>query len=271
MKYAIVDGQRREALHGLLGRCPECDAVMTPKCGRLRMAHWAHPQGRVDHWWEPETEWHRNWKECFTVEWQEIVHHASDGERHIADVKTGHGLVIEFQHSDISEQERCSREEFYGSMYWVVNGLRLKWDRRRFIEALRCGRPVSVSPLTWVAPVEKCVLLQKWANSRVPVFFDFGETEDDRSRFEAPLLWALVPTRSKGKAILRPVYRKSFVEAVTKGEPVKGINFPKVTRRTRRLSLPQVIPSPPHPWKPRPPSFKQYLARKRQARSRIRF
>lgn len=92
------------------------------------MAHWAHPQGSVDHWWEPETEWHRKWKERFPDDWQEVVHCSSTGERHIADVKTEHGLAIEFQHSDISEQERRSREEFYGRLYWVVNGLRLKTD-----------------------------------------------------------------------------------------------------------------------------------------------
>jgi hypothetical protein len=51
---------------------------------------------------ENETEWHRAWKDQFPPEWQEIVHLAGDGERHIADVKTGDGWVIEFQHSYIT-------------------------------------------------------------------------------------------------------------------------------------------------------------------------
>lgn len=258
MKYAMVDGQRREALPGLLGKCPKCDTVMTPKCGRFRVAHWAHPAGSFDHQWELETEWHRNWKECFPREWREIVHQASNGERHIADVKTGHGLVIEFQHSDISEEERRSREAIYGPMCWVVDGLRLKGDIGRFIEALRCGRRLSASPLIRTVPVERCILLRKWADSRVRVYFDFGE----------PILWASLPRTPNGFAVLVPVPRKYFIEDMIKGEP---INFPKMIRRTRRLSAPQVIPSPPHPWKPRPQTFEQYMAQKRRAQARIRF
>lgn len=38
---------------------------------------------------------------------------ADDGEKHIADVKTVHGSVIEFQHSFITSEERLSRDNFY--------------------------------------------------------------------------------------------------------------------------------------------------------------
>lgn len=267
MKYAIVDGQRLEASHGLLGTCPECSAVMTPRCGKFRVAHWAHLRRSVYCWWKPETKWHRNWKECFPAAWQEVVHSTSNGDRHIADIKAAHGLVIEFQHSDISDQERRSREEFYKPMHWVVDGQRLKWDRRRFRDALRCGTHVSVSPMTWIAPVDKCLLLQKWADSGVLVFFDFGETEDegDIFRFRAPVLWALVPSDLKGKVVLRPVYRKNFIEAVSKGERIGGIVL-KTIKRMRRISAP-ALPSLPHLGKPRPVSFRQYIARKRRSRT----
>lgn len=221
MKYAMVDGQRREAAPGLQGTCPVCNAVMTPKCGRIRVTHWAHPPGVHDHRWEPETEWHRNWKGCFPKEWQEVVHRASNGELHFADVKTVHGQVIEFQHSSISEQERRSREAIYRPMCWVVDGLRLKWDGRRFVEALRSGTRLSDSPFILVAPVEECTLLQKWGDSRVLVFFDFGAAD----------LWVSLPERPNGFAVLMPVPRKTFLEAMINGEPIK---FLRVIRRTRR-------------------------------------
>ena len=54
-----------------------------------------------------------DWKKCFPEEWQEVVHFAEDGEKHIADVKTPSGLVIEFQHSAIKPEEQLSREGFY--------------------------------------------------------------------------------------------------------------------------------------------------------------
>ena len=53
------------------------------------MWHWAHRGSRFcDPWWENETEWHRSWKGQFPVNWQEVVHQAETGEKHIADVKT---------------------------------------------------------------------------------------------------------------------------------------------------------------------------------------
>jgi hypothetical protein len=265
MKYAIVDGQRREALRALRGTCPICDALLTPKCGRFRVAHWAHPPGITDHRWEPETEWHRKWKGFFPRECQEVVHQASDGKRHIADVKTARGQVIEFQHSPISEVERCSREEYYRPMLWVVDGQRLKGDRSQFFESLRSGIIANTSPLAVVVPVENCMLLRKWADSRVLIFFDFGETGDagDVLRFGAPVLWASDPRRPVGKAVLTPIYRSVFLEAMTKGEPLKGMDFSKVFGQPLRPPVQRVILSPPYPWNPRPRKFKRYTRKRR--------
>lgn len=44
------------------------------------------------------------------------------GEKHVADVKTIGGLVIELQHSAMSLEELRSREAFYGHMIWIVDG-----------------------------------------------------------------------------------------------------------------------------------------------------
>lgn len=100
MRYALVGGKRHAAERGLAGQCPACGAAMIPKCGERRVWHWAHRGERhCDHWWEPETEWHVAWKNRFPAEWQEISCPAENGEKHIADVKTPHGWVVEFQHS----------------------------------------------------------------------------------------------------------------------------------------------------------------------------
>ncbi|MCB0386828.1 MAG: hypothetical protein KDD43_15645, partial [Bdellovibrionales bacterium] len=89
MKYSMVDGERREAEKGLVGSCVGCGGPMTPKCGPKKVPHWAHRSlTKCDHWWENETPWHRDWKNNFPAECQEIRHKAEDGEWHIADVKT---------------------------------------------------------------------------------------------------------------------------------------------------------------------------------------
>src|SRR5882724_2105651 len=87
MKFARTNGQRQEAQPNLSGECCGCGAPMVARCGDIRVWHWAHRSGRAcDPWQENETEWHRAWKDRFPAEWQEIVHRAEDGERHIADV-----------------------------------------------------------------------------------------------------------------------------------------------------------------------------------------
>jgi len=42
MQYALVNGQRVEAQAELIGGvCPHCGAPMVPKCGEVRVKHWA--------------------------------------------------------------------------------------------------------------------------------------------------------------------------------------------------------------------------------------
>lgn len=87
------------------------------------MHHWAHAtRENCDPWWENETPWHRQWKSLFPIDWLERSHVSSTGEIHRADIKTPSGLVIEVQHSAMSDAERISREEFYGNLVWIVDG-----------------------------------------------------------------------------------------------------------------------------------------------------
>jgi competence protein CoiA len=87
------------------------------------MHHWAHSGRRnCDPWWENETAWHRDWKSLFPEHCREICHTAPDGEIHRADITTPTGIVIEVQHSSMTDAERLSRESFYGNLIWIVDG-----------------------------------------------------------------------------------------------------------------------------------------------------
>ena len=248
MKYAISNDEKREAERGLMGICPICEVPVRPRCGKIRVPHWYHPPGIFDHHWEPETEWHRNWKNLFPKECQEVCHRAENGERHLADVKTVHGLVLEFQNSPISEAERSSREAIYGSMYWVVNGLRLKKDRATFIEALRLGLVVQENPITIVVPTTSSMLLRKWENSQKLVVLDFGELEEsgDQVNFSAPVLWTARPGQQKGETVVMPIYRARFMDALLKNGPLIGV---------RGAAAPVRVPSP-HWMRPRPRNWR---------------
>lgn len=123
MQYAQVDGERREASQGAHGQCPSCGAAMVAKCGPRVMHHWAHAGRRdCDPWWENETAWHREWKNLFPESCREITHVAPDGEIHRADIKTPTGIIIEVQHSAMTDAERISRENFYGNLVWLIDG-----------------------------------------------------------------------------------------------------------------------------------------------------
>jgi hypothetical protein len=97
-----------------IGFCPSCGSPLIPKCGQILCWHWSHKTLDCDPWYEPESEWHRNWKSLFPDDWQEVTM-----GNHRADIKTPRG-VIEFQASSISSTEVQEREEFYGKMIWVV-------------------------------------------------------------------------------------------------------------------------------------------------------
>ena len=238
MRYALIDGERREATRGLVGLCLGCGAPLRPRCGEVRVHHWAHHGTRhCDHWWEPETEWHRAWKDRFPGDWQERRRQAPDGEWHIADVESPHGGVLEFQHSAISLDERRSREQFYGRMAWIVNGLRLKRDLPAFEDAIKFGRVASTKPFLCDVRIEGNHLLTRWQDSRVPVFFDFGDHQWGilSKLAQEPLVWRYKGERSHSHARLVAVPASSLVTHYADANtPLKIMVLPTVQQPDHR-------------------------------------
>jgi competence protein CoiA len=282
MKYADVEGERREAQRGLSGKCAYCGDAMIAKCGDYRVRHWAHTAIRTcDPWREPETEWHRAWKNHFPEAWQEIIHHSKDGEKHIADVKSESGVVLEFQHSHLRREERESREMFYQKMVWVVDGLRRVRDRSRFFALLTGASIVKAKPLTFSLPSNDGALLRDWVGSRKPVFFDFGDNPVFLNfldtppalwrfwnRFSTPVLYRLDPRSPKGEAHLSPVLKTSFPDTYLKGLPLKGMDYSAELARAFRASRYLIQQAPRSRGLI---GFDLYMARKQRARARVRF
>ena len=176
VEFALVDGERSKPKKGQRGTCQWCEGEMVAKCGRYKVWHWAHmPRNSCDPWWGPESEWHRGWKNLFPDDWQEVINvDELTGEKHIADVKTPHGLVIEFQNSPIGLSELTSREAFYKNMIWIVNGERGDLDRNYFNMGL-LGEPLSFRPLVHLVEWwSSSKLFHKWDEATVPVYIDFG-------------------------------------------------------------------------------------------------
>ena len=206
MKFALYKEERVEAEANIQGAvCQVCKAEVIAKCGDIKIHHWAHKsKKKCDHWWENETQWHREWKNEFPKDWQEVIQYSETGEKHVADVKTPKGLVVEFQHSPIKPEEILARNNFYENIVWIVDGTRRPTDEKKFEEALEWRG--------W----DSSRLLKDWTIFPKPVFFDFGK----------PLLWGV----SDGFII--KFEKKDFIISVKNGS---------IKRKIENLVLSEII------------------------------
>lgn len=208
MKFAIVNDIRQEAVPGQKGVCPVCGAQCIAKCGERKINHWAHKSKKdCDPWWEKETFWHRNWKDKFPKEWQEVINYDSvTGEKHIADIKTDTGLVIEFQHYSITPQECKSREDFYKAMVWVANIVN-KRDVKLFEEY----------PNKTECVFRKCEMdiPTRWFGSKVPVLFDLS---DPKLGKETDFLYCMLPqTMGNWDKRFHIISKQDFIDRANNG------------------------------------------------------
>jgi competence protein CoiA len=282
MKFSLVNGERREAEKGLPGKCIGCGQPTIPKCGPIKVKHWAHKSKcECDHWWENETEWHRSWKNNFPVECQEIRHKAEDGEWHIADVKTKEGHVLEFQHSFLNSEERLARNNFYGSnLVWIVDGLKRKNDLLRFRLLLENAKVIDQNIQLRQLPsfLDECPIIKEWSGCNGPVFFDFG--------LEFPL-GCLLPKSSNAAHYVGPFSRQTFVDLHNEALTKNGQNFLELMKNLndaisayespKQQKAPQIIPPlvvnrsvmQKQITIPQNQRYLYYLSRSRQRRGRL--
>lgn len=123
MIWAIKEGVKIRASPEIKNAlCPLCNQKVISKCGKIKIWHWGHlKKSNCDNFKENETKWHIDWKNNFLKKNQEVIVEKF-GKKHIADIKTDEGVVIEFQNSSISTKELIARENFWENLIWVING-----------------------------------------------------------------------------------------------------------------------------------------------------
>ncbi|MFH6988821.1 competence protein CoiA [Flavobacterium collinsii] len=216
MRFALIKDMRVETTPNGKAICPGCTQQVVAKCGSKRIHHWAHQSNKnCDKWWEAETEWHRNWKKEFPLNWQEIIMRDEiTGELHIADVRTDNNIIIEFQHSHIDTKEQASRESFYTNLIWVVDGTRLKNDFKRFQKGKYYFS--SLMPQVFRTSFSYEIFPSNWIYRPVAVIFDFGRIETPKKSRHTKL-YCLFPQRLNNEFIVAEISREAFIVSITKG------------------------------------------------------
>ena len=198
---------------------------MISKCGQYVAWHWAHKRRTsCDPWLEGETDWHIQWKDRFPKDCQEIVHLDNlTGERHIADIKTQSGLVVEVQHSPISEQELRSREKFYGDMIWIVDAR----DLRGYFSIGMTYGLASINPISYyIRWSSSSKLFERWSVAQKPVYVDIHVEHDPSPGVDNPtaekanLLRIMEYNIDNSTGILAPIRSDALVNAALNGDPL---------------------------------------------------
>ncbi|MDD2700970.1 MAG: competence protein CoiA family protein [Sideroxydans sp.] len=204
MRYAYVGHERVEPQKGLRGLCACCGGELIAKCGHFKIHHWAHKDLKsCDPWWENESEWHRQWKSHFPPERQEVVFVSpATQEKHIADVYSEKGVILEFQSYAIDVEEVRARENFYQQLVWVINGVKNEFDKFYFAQSI-VGTDPNDSMLKNVKWFGRSKLFAKWAQATKQVYFDFG----------TDIVWHLVRFDSNSKTgQVRAYEKEKFIQ-----------------------------------------------------------
>lgn len=225
MISAMINGEKRPPkMKGEKTVCDGCSGTLRAVMPQFKAAHWRHEGGDCDPWSEPESEWHRTWKGLFNPIHCEVFMRDFDSrEIHRADVMCpkngGPGVVLELQHSHISEDERLSREAFYSRenrMFWLLNMHRTRSLAFSFGQCLNFDEAKredhgghAFYHMEWFMPG---TMLDKWKESRAHVFLHHGNHIYYLATNAA--CRNLVSRQSKGQFALAPLTIRKFLIAV---------------------------------------------------------
>lgn len=170
MIWAIENDKRISAYPGIKAVCPICKCEVIPKCGEIKIWHWAHKNlQECDSWYEPESWWHINWKNQFPKECQEVSigKHRADiainKKNKLGNFEYSNRFIIELQNSSICSDNIRERESFYTEMCWILNG-----------DTLAKGLELTKQTEGYVGFKWK-YFPKSWMLAKKPIYVDLGE------------------------------------------------------------------------------------------------
>lgn len=188
-------GIKKEASPKDTGFCPICDDDVIAKCGEINTWHWAHKSKRdCDEWYEPETQWHLDWKNKFPEEQQEFTM-----GKHRVDIRTNTRWIIELQNSNISPEKIKEREDYYKRMIWLLNGESLA-------NGLILRKKKGIITFRWKHPPKS------WWYATKPIYIDLEEKYEGVEIFLVKKVHNNIPCGGWGELISKEEFLRRFTK-----------------------------------------------------------
>ncbi len=204
MIWALENNKKILATPKQKAECPICNSEVIAKCGRIKVWHWSHKSNLdCDDWYEPESEWHKNWKDEFPKECQEFTM-----GKHRADIRTKGRWIIELQNSSISSEEIQEREQYYKKMVWLLNGEKLA-------KGLRLRNKKEIITFRWKSPPKS------WWMANKETYIDLKGIVE--------ILRKLVYKYKEGLKIHKtPIYEQIYYKYYSPEAELIEVSYPKI-------------------------------------------
>jgi competence CoiA-like predicted nuclease len=134
MLIALHHLERIRASPRTIAICPECKEEVVPKCGKIKVWHWAHHANSNCKYGEGMGLWHLRWQDFALQNGADVEVPIMDARGNIrrADIVYDN-RVIELQHSGISVDEIIQRSDFYVGQKYKVDWI-IDYTKKEFIE-----------------------------------------------------------------------------------------------------------------------------------------
>ena len=161
MQTALTINSRKviAGCHRLVVFCDCCGSRVVAKIGTgIHRPHFAHPAGRLcsDTWYEPESEWHHEWKEQVPINRREVAI-TNDGVSHIADIQTPtKNVIVELQYSSLLPKERDKRIIFYKKIIFLIHINQIREHNLHHPDSyvIGCDYSLYAKPEPWITKPE---------------------------------------------------------------------------------------------------------------------
>lgn len=109
-----------------VGFCPGCQQKLIPRCGKIRVEHWAHYKHSACLFclYRADNDWSISWKFAFPAEYVEVPVKKS-ATIEVADICLPNRLIFELWHDSLSLQKASESKSFFKSVVFIIQATNL--------------------------------------------------------------------------------------------------------------------------------------------------